>query len=68
MATQQPALISLSSADAEDCVLFVLVSGHGDLTSQRFQGGTPPKQTSLSSIYIFFKKIVMGKRAPRKVE
>lgn len=55
MATQQPALISVSSADAEDCALFVLIPGHGHLTRQRFQGGTQPKHSSLSPTYLFLE-------------
>lgn len=55
MATQQLALISVLSADAEDRALFVLIPGHGHLTSQRFQGGTQLKHGPLSPFYPFLE-------------
>lgn len=55
MATQQPALSSLSSAEAEDRALSVLIPAHGHLTSQRFQGGTHLKYSLLSPTYLFLE-------------
>lgn len=60
MATQQPALISVSSADTEDRALFVLIPGHGHLTHQRSQGGTQPKHSPLSPTYLFLENCHRG--------